>query len=262
MKPMLEKTKTVLIVLVLTLLFLPTLNATADDIDDIRELLDESRLTFSRFVEHPTMVWLKKHIHDAKGIFIAPALTEGGYILGGALGKGMLLLRDEQSGQWSEPAFYQVTSASFGFQIGVSRSEVLVLIMTSRGIESLLKTSFILGPGLKVAVGPIGRGVSGGVSSSLAADFITFARSKGAMIKLSLGGTLLRVWTKAHEIYYGKEVAPEEIVLSQKVSNWYSARFRKAVTEATGSKWVTSKKSILNNPHEYGMPEILLTGEP
>ena len=208
----------------------------AQELTDLRKLVDDARLTFENFVRNPGNSWLQDNVKHAKGVFLIPTLGEAGYIVGGSLGNAVLLLQDEKTGAWSEPAFYRLVGGTFGLQIGASKSQVLGLVMTQRGVDSLLSSTFLLGAGATVAVGPVGGGISGGVSPRVATDFLTFASSEGAMVNLSLGGTVVAVRGDAHEVYYGKRVSPEDILIDRKVSNWYSARIRKAATLAAGGK--------------------------
>ena len=204
--------------------------ASADDLYELHELVDDARLTFDRFARDPDMRWLRKYLQDAKGVMIMPGLTEGGYIVGASHARAVFLVREEETNEWSEPAFYRLIGGSLGLQIGISESAAIVLVMTEKGKESLLSSTFVVGPALTVAVGPVGRGVSGGVSDHLAADFITYARAKGAIISLSLMGTAVAVRHRAHEIYFGKPVEPPDILLNGTATNWYSARLRRALS--------------------------------
>jgi hypothetical protein len=88
----------------------------------------------------PDMTWLQRHIGRAKGVLIAPQIVKAGWIFGGSGGRAVLFARNEQTGRWSGPAFYNVGAASVGFQAGVSVSETVTLVMTTRGINSLLAT--------------------------------------------------------------------------------------------------------------------------
>ena len=225
------------IFLAVSLGFLTPLSAFPQQLTDLRKLVDDARLTFENFVGNPGQSWLQNNVKFAKGIFLMPSLGEAGYIVGGTLGNAVLLLHDQETGQWSEPAFYRLVGGTFGLQIGASDSEVLGLVMTQRGVESLLQSTVLLGAGATVAVGPVGGGISGGVSPRIATDFLTFASSKGAMVNLSMGGTLVAVRGDAHEVYYGERISPKDILIDRKVSNWYSDRIRKAATEAAGGKW-------------------------
>ncbi len=225
------------VILLATLIIVaPTLSA-ADDLTELQQLVDDARLTFEQFYRDPDLDWLRSHLKEAKGLFILPAVTKAGYVLGATHATGLFLVRDEETNRWSEPAFYRAVGGSVGFQIGIARSEALVLVMTERGKRSLMSSTFIFGPGLTVAVGPLGRSVTGGVSTSLAADFVTYAHSKGAMASLTLGGMVVAVRGDAHEVYYGGPVTPTDILLAGAAGNWYNARLRKALTMATGGQW-------------------------
>jgi lipid-binding SYLF domain-containing protein len=209
----------------------------ADELSELQELVDEARLTFEHFSRDPELNWLSAHLKEAKGLLILPAVTKAGYLFGASHATGLFLVRDDATNRWSEPAFYQVSGVSVGVQIGMTRSEALVLVMTERGKHSLLKGTFIIGPGLTVAIGPVGRSISGGISSSLAADFITIAKSRGAMAGLSLGGAIVSDREQAHEHYYGKPLTSSDILADGFAGNWYSTRLRKALTRATEGQW-------------------------
>ncbi len=224
--------------LVALVLGLAPLSASTQELDELWSLVDDARLTFERFVRDPDLEWLRVNLKEAKGLLLVPALREGAYVVGVSHAAALFLVQDEATHRWSEPAFYRAVGGSVGLQIGLATSEALVLVMTERGKQSLLSTSVVLGPAVTIAVGPVGRSVGAGVSSALAADFVTYARSKGALGSLALGGTLVAVRDDAHHIYYGRAVTPEDILLAGTVGNWYSARLRKALTTASGGQWV------------------------
>ena len=99
-------------------------------------------------------------VKDARGVFIAPQILKGAFIVGASGGSGVLVARDSLTGRWLGPAFYTIGSASFGFQIGGSASEVVLLAMTDRGVNALLESSIKLGADVGVAAGPVGMGAA------------------------------------------------------------------------------------------------------
>ncbi len=209
--------------------------AKADELMEVQALVDEARLTFARFVGHPEMTWLRENVKEAKGVFIAPNLVEAGYVITGSLGRGVLLVQDERTGQWSDPAFYSAVGAGVGLQIGAKRSEIVALVMTPKGVESMLSSTVVFGTGVDVAAGTIGGGLSGAMTPGLTADIIVFARSKGGFLSLSLAGTVLAVRDRWHAVYYGKSVEPTDILLARDATNWYSDRLR-ATLARTGAR--------------------------
>ena len=70
-------------------------------------------------------------MHRARAVMIVPRLYKGGFFVGGEGGNGVLLTH-RAGGGWSEPAFYAIGSASFGLQIGLEQSEMVMFIMSRR----------------------------------------------------------------------------------------------------------------------------------
>lgn len=190
---------------VLSLSLLPVAHAQTEQ----QNLVDRAQKTLDNFLRDPEMTWLHKHLPQAKAVLIAPEVVKAGFIFGGSGGRAVLLARDPQGGKWRGPVFYTMATASVGFQAGVAASENITMVMTDKGVNSLLATSVKLGGDASVAAGPVGAGAAGDVT----ADFVAFARSKGVYGGLNLDGTVITAnddWNKA---YYGKPVlAPDVIV--------------------------------------------------
>jgi lipid-binding SYLF domain-containing protein len=144
---------TIIAVLFLTLsAWMGTNSVFADDREQ-RDLVDQSRMTLANFLADSSMTWFREHIQDAKGLFIVPQYMKGALIYGAAGGSGVFVAKDEKTGEWSEPAFFTMGAASFGFQFGAQMSEVVLLVLTQRGVDSLLLGNFKLGADGSVAVG-------------------------------------------------------------------------------------------------------------
>src|SRR5439155_11461996 len=127
---------------------------------------------------------------------------------GGAGGRAVLFARGAQ-GRWTGPAFYDIAAASVGFQAGVSVSETITLVMTERGLNSLLASSAKLGGDASIAAGPIGAGANADVTT----DFVAFARSKGVYGGLNLDGTVIHVADNWNRAYYGRDTQPPDILV-------------------------------------------------
>src|SRR5436190_2849438 len=142
---------------------------------DQRKLVTTATFTLSGFLNDPDMHWLRNNFRRARAVLIAPTITRAGFIIGGSGGRALVVAREPKTGKWSGPAFYVLVTGSVGFQAGVSVSETVTLVMTEKGLNSLLSSSFKMGGDISVAAGPIGTGAK----SDLVADFISFSRSKG-----------------------------------------------------------------------------------
>jgi lipid-binding SYLF domain-containing protein len=191
-------------------------------------LVDKARLTFQSFMGDKDMSWLHENLDQAKGLIIVPSVLKGGFILGGSGGRGVLVVKDEKTGQWTQPGFYTLGSVTFGLQIGGEAAEVIMVVRSQKGIDKLLTTSFKLGGDTSVAVGPVG----GGAKTSITADILSFARSKVAYAGANFEGAVIKTRDEWNQLYYGKPVRPTDIFVKRTVSNPGSAELRAAVAKA------------------------------
>ena len=205
------------------------LSAQADEAVKQQVLVDKAKATFQTFMADENMTWLHENLKEAKGLLIVPSMLKGAYIIGGTGGSGVLVVRNEKTGDWSQPAFYTMGSVTFGLQIGGEAAEVIMVARTQRALDSLYASSFKLGGDTSVAAGPVGVGAK----SNVLADFVSFTRSKGAYAGVSLEGAVVKIRNDWNAAYYGKEVRPVDIIVRQSVSNPGSAELRAALAKAT-----------------------------
>jgi lipid-binding SYLF domain-containing protein len=205
-----------------------TLPATAAGTSAQQGLVDAARVTFNDFMRAESMSWVRDHLHEAKGLLIIPSLLRGGFIIGGAGGRGVLIIKDSTTGQWSQPAFYTIGSFNFGLLIGGEAAEVLMVVRTQAAVDKLLASSFKFGGDLAITVGPVG----GGAKSNVKADIYSFALSKGLYIGVSMEGSVVAPRDDWNTAYYGKAVTPADIFILNSVSNPGSAELRETVAQA------------------------------
>ncbi len=197
-----------------TLSLAPLSPAGASDSTDTQALVMKSTAVFNSFMADPNMTWFHNNAHRARAIFIVPQMIRGGFIVGGSGGSGVLLSRDIQSGTWSSPAFYTMGSVSIGLQIGADASEIIMMIMTEKGLNAMLSTEFKLGADVAVAAGPVGAS-----AKAQTADVLAFGRSKGAFGGVSIEGAVISPREKWNNAYYGKPVGPVEILIKRSANN-------------------------------------------
>ena len=199
---------------------------------DQQKLVDRAQATLDNFLRDPEMTWLQKHLPQAKALLIAPEVVKAGFIFGGSGGRAVLLARDPQGGKWRGPVFYTMATASVGFQAGVAASENVTMVMTEKGVNSLLATSVKLGGDASVAAGPVGAGAAGDVTT----DFVAFARSKGVYGGLNLDGTVITAnddWNKA---YYGKPVLATDVIVRGTASSKQADRILRDIAAKSPGK--------------------------
>jgi lipid-binding SYLF domain-containing protein len=207
----------------------------ADDALEARQLVEKAQLTIESFVTDTQIEAIRDLMTKARGVFIAPQVLKGAFIVGASGGSGVFVAREEHSQKWSGPAFYTIGSVSFGLQAGGEASEVVLLAMTERGVSSLLGSTVKLGADASVAVGPVGAGASA-ATAALSADIIAFSRSKGLYGGISVDGAVIAVRSDWNSAYYGKSVEPADILVRRTVSNPHAAGLIAAVTKASSHK--------------------------
>jgi len=177
---------------------------------DQQKLVNDASKSLSNFMRDPDMSWLQTHIQGARAVIIAPTIAKAGFIFGGSGGRAVVYAR-EPNGKWAGPVFYTLATASVGFQAGISVSEGLTLVMTEKGFNSLLSSSFKMGGDASIAAGPVGAGAK----SDIVADLIQFTRSKGVYGGLNLDGTVVAVSDDWNKAFYGKPVLPPDVMVTR-----------------------------------------------
>jgi lipid-binding SYLF domain-containing protein len=174
------------------------------------------------------MAWFREHLPQAKGLLIIPELLQGAWFIGGSGGRGVLVVKDENTGDWSQPAFYTIGSLSLGIQFGGEKSEIIMIVFTQKGLNKLYSSSFKFGGDASIAVGPMG----GGAGADVMTDFVSFIRSKGAFAGISMQGAIVKVNYDWDQAYYGQKVSPIGIIKQKLVSNPGSAELRNTIQDA------------------------------
>lgn len=160
---------------------------------------------------------------NAHAMVIIPRSLRGGFIFGASGGNAVMIARNEDS-SWSEPTFLTIGSVSFGFQIGGEASELILAVMTKRGMEQLLSSSVKLGADLTLAAGTLGAG-----AKAQTVDVIAFSRSRGLYGGVSLEGAILKSRHSWNREYFGADVSPADIIYREIAQRPESAILQNAV---------------------------------
>jgi lipid-binding SYLF domain-containing protein len=163
---------------------------------------------------------------------IAPEVAKVGFIFGGSGGRAVLLVRNAKTGRWSGPVFYTLATASVGFQAGVSVSQMMTLVMTDKGLNSLMSNSFKMGPDASVAAGPVGAGAK----ADIITDLVTYSRAKGLYGGINLDGTVVAISEDWNEAYYGKKGARAADILRGAARSKGADRLNADIARAAGKR--------------------------
>lgn len=168
-------------------------------------------------------------------VIVVPGLKKGAFIVGAKYGKGFFVCRKERRG-WSAPAAVRVEGGSFGFQIGGSETDVVMLVMNQGGVKKLLASKFTLGADASVAAGPVGRDSSAQTDAQMHAEMLTYSRSRGIFAGISLQGATLRPDDDWNEELYGKKLSNEDIVLGTTAAPVGARRFLATLNKYSGRR--------------------------
>jgi lipid-binding SYLF domain-containing protein len=146
-------------------------------------------------------------------VVIVPNVKKGAFIVGAKYGRGFVVCRNQNGRGWSAPGGVKVEGGSFGFQIGGSETDVVMLLMNQSAIDKLLSSKFTIGGDASVAAGPVGRTSSAATDAQLHAELLSYSRARGLFAGVSLDGATLRPDDEANKDMYGKEMSNKDVVL-------------------------------------------------
>ena len=199
-----------------------SLPARADDASDAKGVVDKATATVNAFAADKDFPALPALVKKAKAVLVYPQIIEGGFIIGGSGGTGVLLVRDAKTGNFSAPAFYSMGGVSLGFLAGGQAAETMLVVNTQKALDSLLSTKVKLGGDASIAVGPKGAGQS----ATFAEDFVAYSKAKGAYANMSLNGQIIDIREGLNAAYYGKPASPLDILIKQKSATLAQPRCR------------------------------------
>jgi len=192
--------------------------ASARAAESPQNIVDSALVTFNNMSQDPNFSNLNSLLDRAKAIIIMPDQFKGGFIIVGQFGNAVMLARDS-GGQWSPVAFLKMGGGGAGLLAGVSVSQVVLLVMTDGGLNSILSNKFTLGADASVAAGPVGAGVAAQTTTDVGADIYSYTKSQGLYIGASLEGAVIEPDNERNKIYYGRAVTLRDILINRVVDN-------------------------------------------
>jgi len=165
-------------------------------------------------------------LNKAECVIVLPAVKKFAFGFGGSYGRGVMSCRSGKNfnGRWSAPTMMALEGGSFGFQLGGQSTDFVLLVMNSRGADSILSSKVKLGGDMAAAAGPVGRNAAASTDIAMQAEILSYSRSRGLFAGISLAGSTLRPDNDGNERLYGKNVSGQDIVINSKISAPASAR--------------------------------------
>jgi lipid-binding SYLF domain-containing protein len=155
-------------------------------------------------------------MRQAKAVFIVPKLIKGGFIVGGEGGNGILMVRNHAG--WSDPGFFAIGAASFGLQAGLEQSEMIMLIMTKKGLDGVLHDNFKIGAQAGISVVTLGSGVEGAIGGASPPDIVVWSSSTGLYGGLTVDGSVIRAEPNMDAAFYGRPVTSRDVLFGSVAS--------------------------------------------
>ncbi len=159
-------------------------------------------------------------LEKAECVIVIPSVEKLAFGVGADYGRGAMICRTGEHfrGAWGAPAMYALEGGSVGFQIGGEATDLVLLVMNGRGMDSILSSKVKLGADTSVAGGPKGRDASADTDAWMRAEILSCSRSRGLFAGVSLEGSTIRPDNEASERVYGREIKAADIVRSDKMS--------------------------------------------
>jgi len=222
---------------------------------DPQTLVDRATLVVQEMMSQPDSQNARFELRRARAVMICPRMFKAGFFFGGEGGDCVLVSR-AGSGTWSYPAFYGMGSGSFGVQIGIQDSMVVMIILTDRGLNAVLDSQFKLGANATIAVATIGGGVQGATTAAVGADIVAFVDARGLYGGVTLEGSIMPSRSSLNAAYYGQPYSARQIVIQMAAANPGADPLRQVLTQfgtgpviqaATPSPWSPPPRAVVGS---------------
>ncbi len=178
------------------------------------ERLDDAASLFSEVMSTPDKQIPQNLLDKAYCVILVPGLKKAALGFGGKYGRGFAVCRNASGQGWGAPGAVRVEGGSFGIQIGVSSSDVVLLVMNERGMKRLTTSKFTLGAEASAAAGPVGRNATAQTDALLTAEILSWSRSRGLFGGISLDGSTLRNDLDENKAMYGQPWDNKQVLTS------------------------------------------------
>jgi lipid-binding SYLF domain-containing protein len=183
--------------------------------DTVQERLQESATVLTEVLSAPDKGIPSDLLAQAHCIVVVPAMKKAAFVVGGKYGKGFVTCRNASGRGWGAPAAVRIEGGSFGFQIGASETDLVLLVLNREGMEKLSQSKFTLGGEAEVAAGPVGRNATAQTDAKMTAKILSYSRSRGVFAGISLQGATLRQDLDENRELYGRNLTNKQIVMKQ-----------------------------------------------
>ena len=185
----------------------------AADLNKEQKRLEECGVVMQEVLNVPDNI-PQELLEKAECVIVFPSVKKLAFGVGAEYGRGAMVCRTGEHfrGPWGAPAMYALEGGSIGFQLGGEATDLILLVMNNRGMESILSSKVKLGADASVAGGPKGRTASADTDAWMRAEILSYSRARGLFAGISLEGTTIRPDDDASADVYGHAIKAKDIV--------------------------------------------------
>ena len=195
----------------LCLCFMLPICAVADSTrENLQSRIDAAKAVLDQIMAAQDNSIPRDILERATCVGVVPGLKKGALGWGGQYGQGVVTCRTGHG--WSAPVFIRMAGGSFGFQIGVQSTDLVLVAVNDRGFQDLLRNKFKIGGDSSAAAGPVGRSGQASTDWKMNAELLSYSRNKGVFAGISLDGTSVSQNAEDTEIYFGAPHSFESIL--------------------------------------------------
>ena len=195
----------------LCLCFMLPICAVADSTrENLQSRIDAAKAVLDQIMAAQDNSIPRDILERATCVGVVPGLKKGALGWGGQYGQGVVTCRTGHG--WSAPVFIRMAGGSFGFQIGVQSTDLVLVAVNDRGFQDLLRNKFKIGGDASAAAGPVGRSGQASTDWKMNAELLSYSRNKGVFAGISLDGTSVSQNAEDTEIYFGAPHSFESIL--------------------------------------------------
>ena len=219
------------------------------------EIVSQSITVLDSIMSTPAQAIPESMLRDAYAVAIIPNVLKGSFVIGARHGKGTLVIRDNQAG-WHAPIFINLTGGNIGWQVGVQRTDVVLVFKTERSVQGLLNGKFTLGADAAIAAGPVGGQAAAATHGNFSAEIYSWSRSRGLFIGVSLDGSVIDVDQLENAAFYRRDPATNAVIIPQvaqtlvaRIAQYTGVREGGVAPTQNASATQTTPQTILAQQH-------------
>jgi lipid-binding SYLF domain-containing protein len=178
-----------------------------------QDRLGDAARVFSEIERTPDKGIPRHLLAKAQCVVIVPGMKKAAFVVGVDYGRGIAECRKEDGKGWGAPAAVRMERGSFGFQIGGSDTDLILLVMNKHGMMRLTEDKVQLGADASVAAGPVGRTTTAETDASMSAEILSWSRAKGLFGGISLSGATLRPDADRNKELYGTKMTNKDVLM-------------------------------------------------